>query len=249
MQESKTYGQFINCWYIIVIYLVKANWTTYWNVSHTVTDTMVTFFFIRGIHDITLFLYIYFSKESSVMAMNYSVCARHKADPSSCILMTIPYRCNISFHFETSFVCWHLQRRSLLAMKKITLTNAWFLVPRNLYIYIYILAKAERCPSRQNRIRIKLISCIWFLGVTCERMLNCGPSASILYRVSLSLEAPNYCLCVQSNSAGFSFVNTGIQVHLKHARRHFERNLVKDVHHRSVSSRNWLNVRDKEKPI
>jgi len=30
------------------------------------------------------------------------------------------------------------------------------------------------------------------------------------------------------------------QVHLKHARRHFERNLVKDVHHRSVTSRNWL---------
>jgi len=27
---------------------------------------------------------------------------------------------------------------------------------------------------------------------------------------------------------------------LEHARRHFERNLVKDVHHRSVVSRNWL---------
>jgi len=50
--------------------------------------------------------------------------------------------------------------------------------------------------------------------------------------VSLSLEAPNYCLCIQSNSAGFSFVNTGKQVHLKHARRYFERNLMKDVHHR-----------------
>jgi len=61
-----------------------------------------------------------------------------------------------------------------------------------------------------------------------------------LYRVSLSLEAPNYCLCIQSKSAGFSFVNTGKQVHLKQARRHFERNLVKDVHHRSVASRNWL---------
>ena len=60
------------------------------------------------------------------------------------------------------------------------------------------------------------------------------------YRVSLPLEAPNYCLCIQSNSAGFSFVNTGKQVHLKHARRHFERNLVKDVLHRSVASRNWL---------
>jgi len=60
------------------------------------------------------------------------------------------------------------------------------------------------------------------------------------YRVSLSLEAPNYCLSIQSNSAGFSFVKTGRQVHLKHARRHFERNLVKDVHHRSVASRNWL---------
>jgi len=56
---------------------------------------------------------------------------------------------------------------------------------------------------------------------------------SSLYRASLSLEAPNYCLCIQSKSAGFSFVNTGKQVHLKHARRHFERNLVKDVHHRS----------------
>jgi len=61
-----------------------------------------------------------------------------------------------------------------------------------------------------------------------------------LYRVSLSLEAPNFCLYIQSNSAGLSFVNTGKQVHLKQARRHFERNLVKDVHHRSVVSRNWL---------
>ena len=56
-------------------------------------------------------------------------------------------------------------------------------------------------------------------------------------RVILSLEAPNYCLCIQSNSARFLFVNTGKQVHLKHARRHFERNLVKDVHHRIVASR------------
>ena len=63
---------------------------------------------------------------------------------------------------------------------------------------------------------------------------------TLLYRVSLSLEAPNYCPCIQSNSADFSFVNTGKQVHLKHARRHSERNLVKDVHHRSVASRNWL---------
>ena len=61
-----------------------------------------------------------------------------------------------------------------------------------------------------------------------------------LYRASLSLEAPNYCLCTQSNSVGFSFVNTDKQVHLKHAIRRFERNLVKDVHHRSVASRNWL---------
>ena len=60
------------------------------------------------------------------------------------------------------------------------------------------------------------------------------------YRMNLSLEAPNYCLCIRSNSAGFSFVNTGKQVHLKHARRHFERNLVKDMHRRSVASRNWL---------
>ena len=62
----------------------------------------------------------------------------------------------------------------------------------------------------------------------------------LLYRVILSLEAPNYCLCIQSNSAGFCFVNTGKQVYLKHARRHFERNLVKDVHHRNVAYRNWL---------
>ena len=65
-------------------------------------------------------------------------------------------------------------------------------------------------------------------------------SMLVIYRASLSLEAPNYCLCIQSNSAGFSFVNTGKQVHLKHGRRHFERNLVKDVHHRSVESRNGL---------
>ena len=60
------------------------------------------------------------------------------------------------------------------------------------------------------------------------------------YRVILSLEAPNYCLCIQLNSAGFSFVNTGKQVPLKYARRHFKWNLLKDVHHRSVASRNWL---------
>jgi len=52
--------------------------------------------------------------------------------------------------------------------------------------------------------------------------------------------APNYCLCIQSNIAGFSFINTGKQVHLMHARRYFERNLVKDVHHRNIASRNWL---------
>ena len=57
------------------------------------------------------------------------------------------------------------------------------------------------------------------------------------YRASHSLD---YCLCIQSNSTGFSFINTGKQVHLKHARWHFERNLVKDVHHRSVASRNRL---------
>ena len=61
-----------------------------------------------------------------------------------------------------------------------------------------------------------------------------------IYRVSLSLEAPNYCLCIQSNSGGFSFVNTGKQVHLKHARWHFERNLVKDMHRPSAAPRNWL---------
>ena len=27
--------------------------------------------------------------------------------------------------------------------------------------------------------------------------------------MSPTLEAPNYCLCIQSNSAGFSFINTG----------------------------------------
>ena len=64
------------------------------------------------------------------------------------------------------------------------------------------------------------------------------PCTCFLHKVSLSLDAPNYCLCIQSNSAGFSFVNTGRQVHLKHARWHFERFLVKDVHHRSVASRN-----------
>jgi hypothetical protein len=32
--------------------------------------------------------------------------------------------------------------------------------------------------------------------------------------------------CVQSNSACFSFVNIGKQVHLKHARRHFKRILI-----------------------
>jgi len=61
-----------------------------------------------------------------------------------------------------------------------------------------------------------------------------------LYRVIVLLEAPNYCLCIQSNSTGFSFINTGIQVHLKYVRWHFERNLVKDMHHWSVASRNWL---------
>jgi len=68
------------------------------------------------------------------------------------------------------------------------------------------------------------------------RCVNIG----YIYRASLLLVAPNYCLCIQSNSAVFSFVNTGKQVNLKHARRNFERNLVKDVHHRSVASRNWL---------
>jgi len=57
---------------------------------------------------------------------------------------------------------------------------------------------------------------------------------------SLARGPTNYCVCILSNSVGFSFINTGKQVHLKHARRHFERNLVKDVHHRSVASRNWL---------
>ena len=38
---------------------------------------------------------------------------------------------------------------------------------------------------------------------------------NLKYRASLLLEAPNYCPRIQSNSAGFSFVNTGKQVHLK----------------------------------
>ena len=33
----------------------------------------------------------------------------------------------------------------------------------------------------------------------------------VTYRVILSLEAPNYCLCIELNSADFSFVNTGKQ--------------------------------------
>ena len=48
-----------------------------------------------------------------------------------------------------------------------------------------------------------------------------------------------YFTCKQNEKPAL-FANTGKQVHLKHARRHFERNLVKDVHHRSVASRNWL---------
>jgi len=43
----------------------------------------------------------------------------------------------------------------------------------------------------------------------------------LFYRVSLSLEAPNYCLCIQSNSAGFSFVNTDKQVHFKTCQKEF----------------------------
>ena len=77
----------------------------------------------------------------------------------------------------------------------------------------------------------------------CYKLFSKHIYIYILYRVSLSLEAPNYCLCIQPNSAGFSFVNTGKQVHLKYARRHFERNLVKDVHHRSVPFRNLLKSR------
>jgi len=38
----------------------------------------------------------------------------------------------------------------------------------------------------------------------------------------------------------FLFVYTGGDVHLKHGRRHFQRNLLKDVHRRSAASRNWL---------
>ena len=58
--------------------------------------------------------------------------------------------------------------------------------------------------------------------------------------MSLSLEAPNYFLFIQSNSVGFSFVITSKQVHLKHARWHFEWNLVKDMHHRTFASKNWF---------
>jgi len=83
---------------------------------------------------------------------------------------------------------------------------------------------------------IYLFYCLWKNRVIFRIKRNTKCS----YRVILSLEAPNYCLCIQSNSVGFSFINTGKQVHLKQARRHFERNLLKDVHHRSAGSRNWL---------
>ena len=110
--------------------------------------------------------------------------------------------------------------------------------------------KTVRCQKPQESVqptKIKAKKLTFFvryfsisLYPTLVPSINCIDKTSELYRVSLSLEAPNYCLCIQSKSAGFSFVNTGKQVHLKHARRHFERNLVKDVHHRSVASRNWL---------
>jgi len=86
--------------------------------------------------------------------------------------------------------------------------------------------------------RSAAIDCKPSITFFIRRLVHIG----LLYRVSLSLEAPNHCLCIQSNSAGFSFVNTDKQVHLKHARRHFERNLVKDVYHRSVPSWNWLKI-------
>ena len=48
---------------------------------------------------------------------------------------------------------------------------------------------------------------VWGVEIYIHSLLN----LSTRYRVSLSLEAPNYCPCIQSNSAGFSFVNTGKQ--------------------------------------
>ena len=105
----------------------------------------------------------------------------------------------------------------------------------------------EQCTTVQRLINIKIAKA--FRTTSSEALctltgltpiVNKAEETATLHRVFLSLEAPNYCLCIQSNSAGFSFVNTGKQVHLKHARRHFERNLAKDVHHRSVASRNWL---------
>jgi len=91
-----------------------------------------------------------------------------------------------------------------------------------------------------NSFRFMLKVFLQACFVSLKGAIPLGTVNYLLYRVILSLEAPNYCLCIQSNSAGFSFINAGKQVHLKHARRHFERNLVKDVHHRSVASRNWL---------
>jgi len=64
-----------------------------------------------------------------------------------------------------------------------------------------------------------------FMHIIQSESLARGPKLLSMYR---------------SKSAGFSFVNNGKQVHLKHARRHFERNFVKDMHHRCVPPRNWL---------
>ena len=103
--------------------------------------------------------------------------------------------------------------------------------------------KVYRCEGGVRTFHSFLISEYKDIGkmlITHSARFTFLPIKEELYRMILSLETPNYCLCIQSNSAGFSFVNTGKQVHLKHARRHFERNSVKDVHHRSVASRNWL---------
>ena len=82
--------------------------------------------------------------------------------------------------------------------------------------------KGPHCPQNYN------------LHVDQKQVTQILPSGRV-FRQRLKILSS-----IQSNNAVFSFVNTGRQVHLQHARWHFERNLVKDVHHRSVESRNWL---------
>jgi len=81
-----------------------------------------------------------------------------------------------------------------------------------LYIYIYIY------------IYICVCVCVCVCVFVCESLAR-GPKLLSIYTVE---------------ERGFlvrKYWQTGS---LEHARRHFERNLVKDLHHRSVASRNWL---------